>query len=182
MTHVQAQSKDVPGAGRFSVGAGLLLCWPFSPVLWGVNWPVMKRAVTEVPVWTFRSICLFRQPGPGSFSDLPNCRSELPRAAPVRFRSLALIIDLAHVTRLGASCPPPPSICRGGAAPRSSPFRHAAVGVPAGGAAAGRTAGRCHTVGSLVAGLAGMAVSDTAAVSVGPGGSRRAPWSCWSRR
>jgi drug/metabolite transporter (DMT)-like permease len=58
MTHVQAQSKDVPGAGRFSVGAGLLLLAVLT-MLWGVNWPVMKRAVTEVPVWTFRSICLF---------------------------------------------------------------------------------------------------------------------------
>ena len=27
-------------------------------VLWGVNWPAMKIAVTEVPPWTFRSICV----------------------------------------------------------------------------------------------------------------------------
>lgn len=27
-------------------------------VLWGSNWPMMKIALTEVPVWTFRSVCL----------------------------------------------------------------------------------------------------------------------------
>jgi drug/metabolite transporter (DMT)-like permease len=54
----QAATKDVPGASRLGIGAGLLLLAVLT-LLWGVNWPVMKRAVTEVPVWTFRSICLF---------------------------------------------------------------------------------------------------------------------------
>ncbi len=58
MTHAQAQTKDVPNTGRISIGAGLLLLAVLT-VLWGVNWPMMKRAVAEVPVWTFRSICLF---------------------------------------------------------------------------------------------------------------------------
>jgi drug/metabolite transporter (DMT)-like permease len=58
MSQPQAATKDVPGAGRLGIGAGLLLLAVLT-LLWGVNWPVMKRAVTEVPVWTFRSICLF---------------------------------------------------------------------------------------------------------------------------
>ena len=58
MTPAQAQAKGIPGTGRLSVGAGLSLLAVLT-ILWGVNWPVMKRAVTEVPVWTFRSICLF---------------------------------------------------------------------------------------------------------------------------
>jgi len=58
VTPAQAQAKGIPGTGRLSVGAGLSLLAVLT-ILWGVNWPVMKRAVTEVPVWTFRSICLF---------------------------------------------------------------------------------------------------------------------------
>lgn len=27
-------------------------------VFWGVNWPAMKLAVADLPIWTFRSICL----------------------------------------------------------------------------------------------------------------------------
>src|SRR5215813_11436213 len=57
MTNVQAQAKGVPNTGRLSISAGLLLLAVLT-VLWGVNWPLMKRAVSEVPVWTFRSICL----------------------------------------------------------------------------------------------------------------------------
>lgn len=39
------------------MGVGLLLLAAIT-VLWGVNWPIMKRAVGEVPIWTFRAICL----------------------------------------------------------------------------------------------------------------------------
>ena len=27
-------------------------------ITWGVNWPMMKLALQEIPVWTFRSLCL----------------------------------------------------------------------------------------------------------------------------
>ncbi len=58
MSHAQVQTKPVESAGRLGIGAGLLLLAVLT-VLWGANWPMMKRAVAEVPVWTFRSICLF---------------------------------------------------------------------------------------------------------------------------
>jgi hypothetical protein len=53
MTDAQAQAKGIPSTGRLSIGAGLLLLAVLT-VLWGVNWPMMKLAVAEVPVWTFR--------------------------------------------------------------------------------------------------------------------------------
>ncbi|MCI0429286.1 MAG: DMT family transporter [Rhodospirillales bacterium] len=58
MTHAPAQTKEVPDTGRLTLGTGFLLLAVLT-VLWGVNWPIMKRAVTEVPAWTFRGICLF---------------------------------------------------------------------------------------------------------------------------
>ena len=44
-------------AARASPRLGLLLLAGIT-LVWGVNWPAMKLAVAEVPVWTFRSICL----------------------------------------------------------------------------------------------------------------------------
>jgi len=57
MTDTPVEAAGRSGERRLSVGAGLLLLATIT-VLWGVNWPVMKRAVAEVPAWTFRSICL----------------------------------------------------------------------------------------------------------------------------
>src|SRR5262245_30005198 len=57
MTHAQAEAK-VAGVGQLSIGAGLLLLVALT-LLWGVNWPMMKLAVAEVPVWSFRALCLF---------------------------------------------------------------------------------------------------------------------------
>jgi drug/metabolite transporter (DMT)-like permease len=37
--------------------AGLALLAAIT-LFWGINWPAMHMAVAEVPVWTFRSICL----------------------------------------------------------------------------------------------------------------------------
>jgi drug/metabolite transporter (DMT)-like permease len=31
----------------------------FLSVFWGSNWPMMKVGLREIPVWTFRSLCLF---------------------------------------------------------------------------------------------------------------------------
>ncbi|MEM8951025.1 MAG: EamA family transporter [Pseudomonadota bacterium] len=38
-------------------GGGLLFLALLS-VTWGVNWPMMKLALQDIPVWTFRSLCL----------------------------------------------------------------------------------------------------------------------------
>jgi len=44
-------------AAGFSVGRGLLLLAVVT-LLWGVNWPIMHRAIEELPIWTFRAICV----------------------------------------------------------------------------------------------------------------------------
>ncbi len=31
----------------------------FLSIFWGTNWPMMKMALREIPVWTFRTLCLF---------------------------------------------------------------------------------------------------------------------------
>jgi drug/metabolite transporter (DMT)-like permease len=31
----------------------------FLSVFWGSNWPMMKIGLREIPVWTFRTLCLF---------------------------------------------------------------------------------------------------------------------------
>lgn len=38
-------------------GHGILLLATVT-LVWGVNWPMMKRAVSEIPIFTFRAICL----------------------------------------------------------------------------------------------------------------------------
>lgn len=37
---------------------GLMLLMALT-LLWGLNWPFMKTALNEIPVWWFRTICLF---------------------------------------------------------------------------------------------------------------------------
>jgi len=49
-----ATDAAAAGRGRY---VGLLLLAGIT-LVWGVNWPAMKLAVAEVPVWTFRTICL----------------------------------------------------------------------------------------------------------------------------
>ena len=45
-THVRALPK-----------AGILLLIALS-ITWGLNWPMMKLALQDIPVWTFRTLCL----------------------------------------------------------------------------------------------------------------------------
>lgn len=47
-----SQAGETLGFGR-----GVLLLAAVT-LVWGVNWPMMKRAVLEIPIWTFRTICL----------------------------------------------------------------------------------------------------------------------------
>lgn len=42
---------------KIGFGRGILLLATVT-LVWGVNWPMMKRAVSEIPIWTFRAICL----------------------------------------------------------------------------------------------------------------------------
>ena len=49
-------SRSAPGDGRLPTSGYLLLA--AMTFLWGTNWPVMKIALDEIPVWTFRSLCL----------------------------------------------------------------------------------------------------------------------------
>jgi drug/metabolite transporter (DMT)-like permease len=152
MTQVQAQTGDVPSSGRLSVGAGLLLLVVLT-VLWGVNWPMMKRAVAEVPVWTFRSICLL---GAGAgfilICRLAGQSFRVPRGQVWPL----LIVSLFNVTiwhicsatglvHLAAS--------RAAIIAFTMPLWAALLAVPLLGERP-----TVYTVGGLVAGLAGMAV------------------------
>lgn len=45
-----------PGAGGVSLsGVGLIL---LLGLIWGLNWPAIRLAVTEISPWTFRAVCL----------------------------------------------------------------------------------------------------------------------------
>jgi drug/metabolite transporter (DMT)-like permease len=57
MTERTAPVPAAPAAARSEDRLGLLLLASIT-LFWGVNWPAMKLAVAEVPVWTFRTICL----------------------------------------------------------------------------------------------------------------------------
>ncbi len=46
-----------PGHGEHLPPAGFLLIAGLT-LFWGANWPVMKIALGEIPVWSFRSFCL----------------------------------------------------------------------------------------------------------------------------
>jgi drug/metabolite transporter (DMT)-like permease len=56
MTEQAAPAAPRP-ASRSDDRLGLLLLASIT-LFWGVNWPAMKLAVAEVPVWSFRTICL----------------------------------------------------------------------------------------------------------------------------
>ncbi len=58
-----ARSLDNSSAPREALGvhglskAGILLLITLS-FAWGLNWPMMKLALQDIPVWTFRTLCL----------------------------------------------------------------------------------------------------------------------------
>ncbi len=72
-----------PGTDR----AGLLLLASIT-LFWGVNWPAMKLAVAEIPVWTFRTLCLVV----GGFGLLVICRVSRQRLSVPRAEILPLIL------------------------------------------------------------------------------------------
>ena len=46
MTQIEAKTKEVSNVGNLSTGGGILLL-AILTVLWGSNWPTMKRALAE---------------------------------------------------------------------------------------------------------------------------------------
>ncbi len=73
---------------------GLLLLASIT-LFWGVNWPAMKMAVAEVPVWTFRTICLLV----GGLGLLAICRAAgLSLRIPRRQLGPLLGVSLLNIT------------------------------------------------------------------------------------
>ncbi|MDH3662846.1 MAG: DMT family transporter [Alphaproteobacteria bacterium] len=52
---LSASAGDAAGGGLSRAGILLLVVLSLT---WGVNWPMMKLALAEIPVWTFRTLCL----------------------------------------------------------------------------------------------------------------------------
>src|SRR5262245_442486 len=152
MTDAPAQTKDGTHAGGLGVGAGLLLLTVLT-VLWGMSWPMLKRAVAEVPVWTFRSICLL---GAGAgFVLICRFASQSFRVPRGQVRPL-LVVSLFNVTiwhicsatglvHLAAS--------RATIIAFTMPLWAAVLAVPLLGERP-----TLYTIGGLAAGLAGMAI------------------------
>ncbi len=78
-----ATATPKQGADR----TGLLLLASIT-LFWGVNWPAMKLAVGEVPVWSFRTICLVV----GGLGLLAMCRAGRLRLAVPRAELLPLLL------------------------------------------------------------------------------------------
>ena len=53
----RVESGASEAAGGLLAPAGIVLLVALT-ITWGVNWPMMKLALAEVPPWTFRSLCL----------------------------------------------------------------------------------------------------------------------------
>ncbi|HLT76580.1 MAG TPA: DMT family transporter [Ferrovibrio sp.] len=59
--HVAAAAKNGGPAPAISLSTLVLLA--LLTLFWGINWPIMKIALNEIPVFTFRTLCL----GGGAF-------------------------------------------------------------------------------------------------------------------
>ncbi len=96
MSRVEATPPVVAPAAGAGIGSGTgILLLALIALFWGVNWPAMKLAVTEVPIWTFRTICLLA----GGLGMLAICRFgrlglRIPRG---ELRPL-LIVSLFNIT------------------------------------------------------------------------------------
>jgi drug/metabolite transporter (DMT)-like permease len=62
---------------------------------WGMNWPMIKMAVTDIPVWTFRSLCVAA--GAGGLLAIARANGLSLRVPRGEWRSMALIA-LCNVT------------------------------------------------------------------------------------
>ncbi len=67
----------------------------FLSVFWGTNWPLMKIGLREIPVWTFRTLCLFL----GGFGVLCIAKvNGLKLTIPKSERWPLLLVSLLNVT------------------------------------------------------------------------------------
>jgi drug/metabolite transporter (DMT)-like permease len=61
MARAVGESAGTRGRTEASIGGlprtGLLILVGLS-IAWGLNWPMMKLALLDIPVWTFRTLCL----------------------------------------------------------------------------------------------------------------------------
>lgn len=82
-------------AATASIPGGALLLLGFLSIAWGLNWPMMKLALADIPVWTFRTLCLM---GGGSILLLIAWLSRQPMRLPRhQFTALALV-SLFNIT------------------------------------------------------------------------------------
>lgn len=89
-----ARDATAAPAGARVGGLGLLLLLAIT-VVWGLNWPVMKFIVGEVPVWIFRTICLVG----GGLGMLAICRlAGLPLRIPTTELRPLVLVALFNVT------------------------------------------------------------------------------------
>ena len=64
-------------------------------ITWGVNWPMMKLALLEVPPWTFRSLCLMV--GGGALLILARAAGT-PMSVPRRLLPALALVSLFNIT------------------------------------------------------------------------------------
>lgn len=72
-----------------------LVLLAFLSIAWGINWPMMKLALLEIPVWTFRTLCLM---GGGSILLSIAWLSRQPIAIPHGKLSLIALVSLFNIT------------------------------------------------------------------------------------
>ena len=82
------------GAGGSLAPAGIVLLVALT-ITWGLNWPMMKLALLEVPPWTFRSLCLMVG---GSALLALAFVSGGPMSVPVRRLPALALVSLFNIT------------------------------------------------------------------------------------
>jgi drug/metabolite transporter (DMT)-like permease len=88
----RANGRQSPGGSLTPAGVVLLVALT---ITWGVNWPMMKLALLEVPPWTFRSLCLVI--GGGALLALA-WASGGPMSVPVRRLPALALVSLFNIT------------------------------------------------------------------------------------
>jgi drug/metabolite transporter (DMT)-like permease len=89
---IAASARHAAGGSLAPAGIVLLVALT---ITWGVNWPMMKLALLEVPPWTFRSLCLMV--GGGALLALA-LASGGPVTMPVRRLPALALVSLFNIT------------------------------------------------------------------------------------